>query len=186
MIPDTRNIKKYFNTAYWLRQNVQRALYLGLNRIQPINILDIGCGFGYFPYVGKFYGHNVIGIDLPGDTLFHKASEFLDIERRDITITPHTPLPDFGQKFDLVTSFQVCFNGHIEGEIWQQKEWDFFLEDLFANHINPNGKLYLELNWSPHIKGWIPEDVRKMFKKKYQAKFNSPSRVTLFAPTSSG
>lgn len=174
--------KKYFNASYWLRQNVNRALRLGLNRIKPLDILDIGSGFGYFPYVAKFYGHRVIGIDLPGDVLFDKASKFLNVDRRDYQIDPLTPMPSFGTKFDLITSFQVCFNGHIEGEIWQAKQWDFFLKDLFTHHMKDGGKLYLELNWSPHVGGWIPQEVKKLFQQKYKAKFHSPSAVTLFTP----
>lgn len=174
--------KKYFNAAYWLRQNVQRALYLGLNRAQPQNILDIGAGFGYFPYVAKFYGHNVIGIDLPGDTLFNKASDYLNIDRRDHRIDSNTPMPSYGVKFDLITAFQICFNGHIEGEVWGEDEWAFFLNDLFENHVNAGGRVYLGLNWSPHIDGWIPEEVRALFKDKYHAKFDGPSRVILHAP----
>ena len=174
--------KKYFNAAYWLRQNVQRALYLGLNRAQPMNILDIGSGFGYFPYVARFYGHSVIGIDLPGDTLFNRASEYLNIDRRDYKIEPNTPIANLGQKFDLVTAFQVCFNGHIEGEIWDTKEWDFFLDDIFTNHMNEGGRVYLELNWSPHINGWLPADVRTLFKDKFRAQYDGPSRIMLQAP----
>lgn len=174
--------KKYFNAAYWLRLNVQRSLYLGLNRMQPKSVLDIGAGFGYFPYVAKFYGHNVIGIDLPDDVLFEKASQFLNVKRQEYRIEPKTAMPSFGQKFDLVTAFQVCFNGHIEGNIWQEADWDFFLKDLFSNHMNEGGKLYMELNWSPHIGGWLPEGVIKLFKDTYRASFDGPSRVTLFAP----
>lgn len=177
--------KKYLNARYWLHKNVERALKLNLNRIQPITILDIGCGFGYFPYVAKFYGHDVIGTDLPGDKLFRKAAEFLKVDRRDDIVEPMKPLPDFGKKFDLITAFQVCFNGHIEGNIWGEKEWDFFLEDLFKNHINTGGKIYLELNWSQHIQKWIPDEVSDLFKKKYNAKFDRMSRVTLTAPPAS-
>ena len=174
--------KKYFNVQYWLRLNVKRALYLGLNRKQPLSILDIGAGFGYFPYVAKFYGHDVIGIDLPDDVLFEKASEFLNVKRQEYRIERETAVPSFGQKFDLVTAFQVCFNGHIEGDIWQKDEWDFFLKDLFENHINDGGSLYMEMNWSPHIGGWLPEGVVSLFKDKYRASFDGPSRVILQAP----
>lgn len=173
--------KKYFNAPYWLRLNVQRALYLGLNRKQPLSILDIGAGFGYFPYVAKFYGHDVLGIDLPDDKLFAKASEFLNVARAEYCIKPHTPIPSFGKKFDLITAFQVCFNGHIEGEIWHEAEWDSFLKDLFANHINEGGQLYMEMNWSPHINGWLPDSVVHLFKEKYNASFDGPSRVSLFS-----
>jgi len=174
--------KKYFNAAYWLRLNIQRALYLKLNQAETKSILDIGAGFGYFPYVAKFYGHDVLGIDLPGDVLFNKAATFLNIKRQEYTIERNVAMPSFEQKFDLVTAFQVCFNGHIEGEIWGVKEWDFFLKDLFANHMNDGGKVYFEMNYSPHIDGWLPREVADMFRDQYRAQFDGPSRITLFAP----
>jgi len=174
--------KKYLNAEYWLRQNVRRALYLGLNRSAPLSLLDIGCGFGYFPYVAKFYGHDVIGVDLPEDKLFEKASEFLNIDRRDLRIEPFTPVESMGRKFDFITAFQVCFNGHIEGEIWGAREWEFLLDDLFQSHMNPKGRIYLELNWSQHIKDWLPQDAKKLFKQKYGAKFDGQSHVMLHSP----
>ena len=174
--------KKYFNAQYWLRQNSRRALSLGLNKSKPLTILDIGSGFGYFPYVAKFYGHDVIGIDLPGDILFNKASEFLNIDRRDYAVEPMKPMPSYDKKFDFITSFQVCFNGHIENNLWQTKEWDFFLSDLFQHHMKEGGRIYLEMNWSPVIKGWLPQNVVRLFKEKYKAKFDGPARVMLFAP----
>ena len=174
--------KKYFNASYWIRQNARRALSLKLNKSRPLNILDIGSGFGYFPYVAKFYGHDVIGIDLPGDVLFNKASEFLNIDRRDYTIEAFTPMPIYDKKFDFVTAFQICFNGHIENELWGEKQWDFFLSDLFKNHMNENGRVYFEMNWSPAIQGWLPDDVTRLFKQKYKANFDGPARVMLRAP----
>ena len=78
-----------------------------------------------------------------------------------------TPMPSYNKKFEFVTSFQVCFNGHIENELWGKKEWDFFLEDLFQNHMNKDGRVYLEMNWSPAVQGWLPAEVTQLFKEKY-------------------
>jgi SAM-dependent methyltransferase len=174
--------KKYFNAPYWVQLNVIRALYLGLNKRQPISILDIGSGFGYFPYAAHFYGHDVLGMDVPGDTLFTRASAYLDVTRIEHEIAPKKKLPDMKRKFDLVTAFQICFNGHIEGQLWGREAWDFFLSDLYKNHMNEGGRVYLELNWSPVIKGWLPEAVVELFRDKYGARFDGPSRVMLFAP----
>jgi SAM-dependent methyltransferase len=174
--------RKYFNAPYWLRQNVARALGLGLHRTLPIRILDIGSGFGYFPYAAHFYGHDVVGLDVPGDVLFDKASEFLGITRKHHTIEFKKKLPLFDKKFDLVTAFQVCFNGHIDGPLWGVEAWEFFLNDVFENHLNDGGRIYLELNWSPHIQGWLPEAVRDLFVETYKARFDGLSRVTLYSP----
>ena len=174
--------KKYLNVPYWLSLNVARALSLGLNRSKPLSVLDVGSGFGYFPYAAHFYGHEVVAIDVPGDVLFDKASEFLGVDRRFHVIKPKTKLPKFDTKFDLVTAFQVCFNGHHAGEDWGREAWDFFLKDIFKHHMNEGGRVYLELNWSPVIQGWLPVAVRELFLDIYGAKFDGPFRVTLFAP----
>ncbi len=174
--------RKYFNARYWLRQNVRRALLLKLNITRPMKILDIGAGFGYFPYAAHFYGHDVIGIDLPDDVLFKKACDFLKVDCRDYRIEPMTPMPSFGDRFDFVTAFQICFNGHIEGAPWEADKWDFFLEDLFKNHMNEGGRVYLEMNWNSTIQGWLPANVEALFKTKYKGQFDGPARIMLFAP----
>ena len=57
-----------------------------------------------------------------------------------------------------------------------------FIDDLFAKHVNAGGRIYLELNWSQHLKRWLPEDVEEYFKEHYDADFDGPSRVTLYHP----
>lgn len=174
--------RKYFNAPYWLRLNVARALFLNLNKVRPLSILDVGAGFGYFPYAAHFYGHRVLGLDVPEDTLFTRASAFLGVERVEHIIEAEKKLPDMGRKFDLVTAFQVCFNGHHEGQLWGCEAWDYFLSDLYDSHMNEGGRVYMEFNWSPVIQGWLPDAVVELFRDKYRAKFHGPSRAILFAP----
>ena len=172
--------KKYFNMNYWLRKNMQRALFLGVNRTQKrMKILDIGAGFGYFPFVSSFFGHDVVGVDLPGDQLFEEAARFLEVERKHHEIKAMEKLPDLGGKFDMITAFQVCFNDHYEDKPWGMAEWTFFLDDVLDNQLNPGGKLYMEFNFHHTIGGWLPEEVKTLFKDKYKARFDGLSRVTI-------
>jgi len=174
--------QKYFNIDYWMRLNVVRAMALDLHRRKNLSILDIGSGFGYFPYAARFYHHQVVGADLPGDELFEKVCDFLELDIRALEIKPLTPLPDFGTKFDLVTAFQVCFHGHRSENLWGVKEWKFFLDDLFSNHVNDGGRMYMDLNYEPALGQWLPDDVIALFKNEYGARFRGYSRVTLYKP----
>lgn len=173
--------KKYFNTKYWLHENIRRVMMLGLRRNKALSILDIGAGFGYFAYCARYYDHKVVCMDL-ADVLFSKANEFLGVDGREYRIEPMTAMPSYGTKFDLVTAFQVCFNRADDGTLWGLREWDFFLEDLFENHMNAGGRLYMELNWQASLQAWLPADVKAMFKSKYNAQFEGGSRVNLYAP----
>ena len=113
--------QKYLNIDYWLRLNVMRALRLGLHRPhkKPLRILDLGTGFGYFPYVARFYNHDIHGVDLPDDPLFVGAQTFFEIPvtHARIDINAEKILPDLGARYDLITGFQVCFNGHNSDDL---------------------------------------------------------------------
>jgi SAM-dependent methyltransferase len=176
--------KKYFNMPYWLRKNMQRVLILRLNRTQKrLKILDIGAGFGYFPYAAMFFGHEVVALDIPGDTLFGKACAFMEIPKVHFTIEAKQPLPeDMDGPFDLITAFQVCFNNHYADWPWGAEEWDYFLAHLFDKHLKPGGQVYLELNYHQKVQDWLPADAKKLFREKYKAQFTGFSRVKITKP----
>jgi len=60
-------------------------------------------------------------------------------------VQPFVPLPDLGDKFDVVTAFMICFNNHKQPDLWGVPEWEFFLDDL-SRHLTPRGRVWLELN----------------------------------------
>src|ERR1700719_1301948 len=66
-------INRFANVPYWIRINIERAQDLWLDRSPPLSILDLGCGAGYFLYVCKFFGHEVLGLDLDDHQLFRDA-----------------------------------------------------------------------------------------------------------------
>jgi hypothetical protein len=45
------------------------------------------------------------------------------------------------------------------------EEWDFFLDDLEENHLNPDGTIALEFNEEPLI-GFYTKEVRKYFESR--------------------
>jgi len=77
--------------------------------------------------------------------MFREVTRLLGVRRVVQRIEAFRPLPDFGQKFDLVTAFMICFNNHKMPDLWNVPEWEFFLNDL-AKHLTPRGRVWLELN----------------------------------------
>jgi len=55
-------------------------------------------------------------------------------------------LPDLGERFDLVTAFSICFNGHKRANLWTSKEWAFFLNDLEKRFLRAGGEIFLGMN----------------------------------------
>jgi SAM-dependent methyltransferase len=119
---------------------------LNLHKSRPLNILDLGTGFGYFPYACNYYGHNAIGLDLDVVPMYNDITKFIGIDRKVHKIKSFENLPDYGVKFDLITAFMVCFNNHKEEDVWDIQEWDFFLKDVACNRMNSNGRIFLILN----------------------------------------
>src|SRR6266436_6213334 len=134
--PNARKINAYENAAYWIGINVERAQDLWLDRSPPLRILDIGSGAGYFLYVCKFFGHDVLGFDTDTEPLFHATTALLNVPRVIGQVERQTPLLDFRGKFDLVTAHRICFHriGRVrDGVEWSAADWEFFIDDVRAN-----------------------------------------------------
>jgi len=156
---------KYFDKQHWLRSKMMRAVELGLDKSAPSSVLDLGCGAGYFLYCCKYLGHSVHGLDLPHHEFYHDMIALFGISRTGFRIEPHQSLPLLGRRFDVITAHQICFNGHKTENLWGVDEWDFFLNDLEENHLNPGGMIALEFNEEPAI-GFYTKEVRKYFESR--------------------
>lgn len=169
--PNARKINAYENAAYWIEVNVRRVQDLWLDRSPPLRILDLGCGPGYFLHVAQLFGHSGIGLDTKNDPLFDGLTEFLGVQRTIARIEPQVPLPDLGEKFDLITAHRVCFHrlertGPHQWREWAPLDWKFFIADVRSRFLEPNGRLYLEFN--PRHDGSSPltPEIRAAFKNE--------------------
>jgi SAM-dependent methyltransferase len=145
---DSRGWPKYFNLAEWIPKNLARVRQLGLDCGLRKTILDLGCGAGYFLFISQYLGHDVLGLDLDDFPLFREMIELLGLSRVIWRIQPYVRLPIFQKKFDLITAFMICFNGHKSPKLWGRKEWQFFVEDA-STHLKPNGRICLSFNSEP-------------------------------------
>ena len=152
---------KYTNVDPWIENAVLHVRSLRLDRGPKLGILDIGSGAGYFLFVLKHLGHEVFGLDLDEPQFYGEMFELLGLERVIWRIEAFQSLPSIARKFDLVTAFAVCFNGHGSDKVWGPKEWGFFLDDLDNRYLNPSGRIVLGLNPEPY--GRYTPELRDFF-----------------------
>ena len=154
---------KYLDLKHWIPINLQRVRELGLDYAPPSRILDLGCGTGYFLYINKLLGHEILGLDLDNMPMFRELIELLQVPRMVARIETFHPLPKFDRKFDVITAHLVCFNNHKSDKLWGPAEWDYFLRDV-ATHLAPGGSLWLVLNreydgsyYTPELKAFFEQ-----------------------------
>ena len=126
-------------------RNVERFNELKLKK--KSRILDIGCGFGLFSHIATYNGHKVDSIDIPNASpILKEAAKLLKVKKYEFTVKKNTPLLKLSNKYDVVTAYQIFFNGHTTTELWDVGEWKYFLMDLHDNVLNDNGYVILVFN----------------------------------------
>jgi SAM-dependent methyltransferase len=165
--PDSPKINRFEDANYWVRINLKRVQDLWLDRSEPIRILDLGCGSGFFLYICKLFHHDVVGLDRDTNPLFRGTTELLGIPRVTADIDPCVPLPDLGERFDLVTAYRICFQRIPTEEkgSWQEwgpNEWTFFINDIRTRFLQPGGRLLLAFNPRPD-ESYFDADVKACF-----------------------
>jgi len=155
---------KYLDLDRWIGINIRRIRQIELDLTRPKRILDLGCGAGYFLYIAQLLGHSGVGLDMDRLSMFREVTRLLGVRRVVQRIEALRPLPDFGQKFDLITAFMICFNNHKMPDLWKVSEWEFFLDDL-AKHLTPRGRVWLELNQEYDGTFYTPE-LKEFFQQR--------------------
>ena len=155
---------KYLDLDRWIGVNIRRIRQLELDVARPKRILDLGCGAGYFLYIAQLLGHSGVGLDIDRVAMFREITRLLGVRRVVQQIQAFHPLPNFGQKFDVITAFMICFNNHKMPELWGVPEWEFFLNDL-AKHLTRRGRVWLELNQEYDGTFYTPE-LKEFFEKR--------------------
>jgi SAM-dependent methyltransferase len=167
--PNARRINAYENAARWIGINVEYAQDLWLDRTPPLRILDLGCGAGYFLYVCRFFGHEGLGLDTDEEPLFRGTTALLNVRRVIARIYPNVPLPDLGEKFDLVTAHRVCFHrvaraaANGEWKEWASADWKCFINDIRTRFLKPRGRLLLDFNPRPDGSSFFTKELRACF-----------------------
>ena len=152
---------KYLNLQKWMAVNLRRVRDLGLDGGFRKRILDLGCGAGYFLFISQCLGHEGIGLDIDESAFFNDMIMMLGLSRVIWQIRPFARLPNLQRKFDLITAFMICFNGHKSPNLWGAEEWKFFLDDL-DQHLTPRGQVCLGFNREKNGQ-FFSEELREFF-----------------------
>ena len=155
---------KYLDLDRWIGVNIRRIRQLELDLARPSQILDLGCGAGYFLYIAQLLGHSGVGLDMDRLPMFREMTRLLGVRRVVQRIQAFRSLPNFGKKFDLITAFMICFNNHKMPGLWGVPEWEFFLDDL-AKHLRPRGRIWLELN-QEYDGSFYTSELKEFFQKR--------------------
>lgn len=163
-----RRINAWDDVGRWIDINVKRAQNLWLDRARPLRILDLGCGAGYFLHVCRFFGHHGIGLDTGDDPFFGAVISHFGIQRTISRIEPNVPLPELGEKFDLVTAYRICFHRTTREpdgtwNEWAPSNWKFLLNDVRARVLKPGGRLLLDFNPRPDGSSFFTPELGELF-----------------------
>jgi hypothetical protein len=149
--PIKRGCLKYIDPTSWFEHKFAFAHSLGLHERKNLRLLDLGTGAGHFMVIAQFYGHSIVGTDLPSQNIPDDPAEFYDalaaiygVTRIRHRIEPNTPLTGLPRGLDLVTAFSVAFNRNGE-RLWDTGEWRFFLSDLRKNFLGETPALFMTL-----------------------------------------
>jgi SAM-dependent methyltransferase len=178
--PQTVEIK-YVRTEEWLRKLWKPAVLLGLIDSEPKRILDIGTGPGHFPFICKYLGHDVIGLDR-SSAFFTAMQQWMGVDTIISAVQPLLPLPKFDERFDIVTAFRIGFNVLPNRQSFGVPEWDYFLSDVRDNVLKDGGRLCLKFNVSANRERQFDDpEIAGLFARR-GATFRDPGRFFDFNP----
>ena len=142
---------KYLDFEVSMVEAIQRAKETGLLNRRGLDVLDLGAGAGYIPFVyQRAAGHRVIAVENNVDPFLLEMARLLSVDRRTVAITAGGNLPNFGPRFDWITGHNCTFD-----EPWSAEDYESFLKDLIANQLKPSGKIFLSLNYNYWNQGVI-------------------------------
>jgi hypothetical protein len=135
-----RNVK-FLNLPHFAKSKMKHLCMIGLHQELPRRILDIGCGAGHIHLLGRYFGHEVHGIDkpLPEGHIYNVLCEFFTAKKTDHRVMAMEFLPHFDQRFDVATGILLTLRP------LSAAAWKFFVEDVFSNVLAKDGRLYLDI-----------------------------------------
>jgi len=140
------SFQKYLDIDYWLFENMRRCYMLGLHIPgRKLKILDIGTGSAYFPFVCKYYGHDIEVVDVADNEMYNEIVNIFGLKKYSQYIRKFNNL-SAESKYDLVTAFMICFNCHQQPDLWHVREWEHFLTNLHNHNLNSGGRVFLSFN----------------------------------------
>lgn len=177
-----------------IKEQLQWAHSLKLHETAPLDILEIGTGAGFFPFIGGIYGHNVVSCDdrYPG-SWWEEGYQLLNIDPINYFIYKNTSVNNtFKRKFDMIVSFRstIGTSTYVDPpddgvDVWNIDEWLFFFKDCSKNLLkssesfmffqcNKGGNLRPYVTMPPEkTSDWGPKDLDTFFNKYQKEQFTN-------------
>lgn len=156
--------RKYLQLDFMLPYNLYRYYTMELQRPRPgMRVLDIGTGGGYFPMICKHFGYDVQTLDVDTWEIFNEMTRFFGLERAVHRVRAFEPIPAFEDRFDVITALQTTFNLPSKDEVWNSREWEFFLDDLRDNHLRSGGVIHVDLNRASKYEAHYDQELLDFF-----------------------
>lgn len=167
------NNKYLINAQETISEQLNSAHILELQKSLPLNILEIGTGAGFFPYISQMYGHNVQSCDgRHPDSRYEQGYELLNINPKHYLVYKNVSVNNlFEQKFDLVVSFRSTvgtstwlFPPHQDiVDVWGVSEWKFFLKDCSKNLLKTNNSImYFQCNKGCNLPPYVGMNLEEI------------------------
>lgn len=179
---------KYFMYAIdTITEQLNWAHHLKLDKSKKLDILDIGTGGGFFPYICNLYGHSACSCDERHNLPWEDGYRHLNIDPVNYLVRKNISVGEtFKQKFDLIVSFRSFIGttkqwlpkGDIE--IWNIDEWRFFLKDC-AEHLlkNDESKIFFSCNRADELPPYnsMPKEEVTIWGSKELGSFFKPYQI---------
>ncbi len=153
---------KYLNIEIWLREAIFRYLLCAEGLERSGRIVDLGSGAGYFLWVCREFGHDILGIDIAGEPIYDACVHLLDIPRVEFQIEPHRPMCDTGGELAMIGAFMSCFDRYEDGRTWGTAPWEFFLSDA-RERLRTGGRLTIKFNADVRTGELYSPGVKRLF-----------------------
>lgn len=173
------NNKYMIHAEDCIKEQLDWAHTLKLNQSLPLDILEIGTGAGFFPYICREYGHNVDSCDdrYPG-SWWNDSYQLLNLDPKNYFVYKNTSVGNaFDQKFDMIVSFRstIGTQTYVDPpdtgiDVWNVDEWKFFLTDCSKNLLkSDNSFIYFQCNKGCNLPPYVnmnPDEVSIWGSKK--------------------
>ena len=114
---------------------------LGWEDISGKEMLDIGTGAGYLPYLANKQGAIASALDIRVP-IYKACTEDLKVPVLYHRIMPKKDLPLEHGSMDIITSYQTCFHKQHN---WGICEWSYFLENI-KEILKKDGFFMMQIN----------------------------------------
>lgn len=138
---------KFLDLGYWLDAKFDMVWQFGLHERPPLSIVDLGAGVGNFAYICRYFGHEVLSMDVGKVAIYDDMIALFRVPRVIGRVDPFVPLQSFGKRFDLLTAFMAVFDKKADKSgNWHEPEWTYLLNDIARNHLTDRGEILLKIS----------------------------------------